>query len=160
MIATCYQIDDALQLTPLPAERAAEECQRAEARIWIDLHTADPGEVEGWLERLGIGQLSRQLCVEARDRSGFYPLKEEIILVLPVLGVSKGSQREVDYLAALCRQNLLLTLHSRPVADLATPAVLEQAKAWLPDMIIRCGASGTGSSFQSKSAAYRSWAYR
>ena len=110
MIVNSFEINDALQLTPLAPEQAAEASQKADARIWLDVQDFEPAELETLLDTLGIGDLSRQLCLEARNRSGFYPLKKEIFLVIPVLADTQ-SRREVDYLALLCRENLLLTLH-------------------------------------------------
>jgi Mg2+ and Co2+ transporter CorA len=85
MIINSFQIDDELQLTPLAPERAAQVVQNKDARVWIDVQTAEPAEIEAWLDTLGIIGLPRRLCLEASDRSGFYPLKKEIFLVIPVL---------------------------------------------------------------------------
>ena len=82
MIASCHQIDDTLKLKPVDPEGAAEACQRPEARIWLDLQDFEPSELEVWLEKLGVRDLSQRLCLEALDRSGFYPLKNEIFLVV------------------------------------------------------------------------------
>jgi magnesium transporter len=135
MIVNSFQINDALQLTPFAPEKAAEAYQRTDARIWLDLQAFEPGELEEWLDTLGITDLSRQLCLEARDRSGFYPLKKEIFLVIPVL-VGTKVPLEVDYLALLCRENLLLTLHRKPVSHLQQTDTFEGADAWLPDRSI------------------------
>ena len=144
MIVNSFQINDALQLTPFAPEKAAEAYQRTDARIWLDLQAFEPGELEEWLDKLGITGLSRQLCLEARDRSGFYPLKKEIFLVIPVL-VGTKVPLEVDYLALLCRENLLLTLHRKPVSHLQQTDTFEGADACL------CGDDG---SVAGVSAAY------
>ena len=49
MIARSVEIDDELRLRPFPTADAADACQRAEARIWVDLEAFEPAELEaGW----------------------------------------------------------------------------------------------------------------
>jgi len=135
MVVNSYQIDEKWQLTPFPPESAAEASQRTDARIWIDFQVFEPGELEAWLEKLGIRGLSRRLCLEARDRPGFYPLKKEIFLVIPVL-TGTEIQREVDYLAFFCRENLLLTLHRKSIFSPQQLDALQESEAWLPERSI------------------------
>jgi len=135
MIASCHQIDDTLKLKPVPAEGAAEECQRPEARIWIDLQDFEPGELEVWLDKLGVRDLSRQLCLEALARSGFYPLKNEIFLVVRIKTKSQNTG-EADHIAFLCRENLLLTLHQKPISRLEKLAMEQASEDWLSERSI------------------------
>jgi magnesium transporter len=137
MIVKSYQINDALQLTPIDAEEVAETSQMTDARIWLDLHAFEPSELEAWLDKLGVKDLSRRLCIEARDRPGFYPLKKEIFLVIPVLAGTEV-QREVDYLAFLCKENLLLTLRSKSILSFSSQHLdtLQESEAWLPERSI------------------------
>jgi Mg2+ and Co2+ transporter CorA len=72
MIVNSFQINDESQLMQLAPERAAEACQIKDSRIWLDVQTAEPGELEKWLDTLGIRGLPRRLCLEASDRSGYY----------------------------------------------------------------------------------------
>jgi len=72
-IVTCLQIDEALHLTPVDPESIVDTCRGADARVWLDLQKFERGELEEWLDRLGFTGLTRQLCLEARDRPGFYP---------------------------------------------------------------------------------------
>jgi len=131
-IVTSVQIDDALHLTPFASERIGQACQDADARIWIDLQGFDTAELETWLDRLAVTGLPRRLCREARDRPGFYPLKREIILVIPVLADVKSSG-DADYLTFVCRENLLLTLHDKPLPQLAD---VEDSESWLTERSI------------------------
>jgi magnesium transporter len=135
MIVNSFHINDALQLTPLAPEQAAEMSQKADARIWLDVQDFGPAELEEWLDTLGVNDLARRLCLEARDRSGFYPLKKEIFLVIPVL-TDTESRREVEYLALLCRENLLLTLHRTSVLSLQNLITLRESDAWLHERSI------------------------
>ena len=97
MIARCRQIDDMLQLTSLDPEKAAEACQRTDARIWLDLEACEPSELEAWLDKLGVRDFSRKLCLEALDRSGFYPFKNEIFLVIRILAKLFNSLRIIPH---------------------------------------------------------------
>jgi magnesium transporter len=132
VIVNCFQINKELKLTPIAAEDAVEACRSSEARIWLDLQAPEPGELEAWLDRLEVRDLSRRLCLESRDRPGFYPLKKEIFLVMPVMSESDVSH-EVDYIAFICKENLLLTLHSRSVLNPQKLDALQGSDAWLPD---------------------------
>ena len=125
MIANSYQIDDTLQLKQLEPDGAADAVQGTDARIWLDLQDFDSAELEAWLDKLGVRDLPRQLCLEALERSGFYPLKNEIFLVIRILPDARDTG-EADHLAFLCRENVLLTLHQKPVSRLHRLA-LEQA---------------------------------
>ncbi len=129
------KINDDLQLTMLDPENAVEMIKSGNERIWLDIQDFSPEELEEWMDKLKITGLSRQLCVETRDRAGFYPLKKEIMMVIPVL-VGARVPLEVDYLAVLCRENLLLTVHNKPVLHLQQSDILEGAEDWLPDRSI------------------------
>ena len=132
MIVNSFQIDDALRLKPVAPERVSETWQTTDARIWLDLQFEDPGELDKWLDRLEVKGLARRLCLEAGDRPGFYPLKNELFLVIPVLAGADAS-REVDNAAFLCRETLLLTLHDKPVLNLRQVAALHETESWLPE---------------------------
>ena len=135
MIINSYQINDGLQLTPMDPEKIPEASQSPEARTWIDVHTAETNEIEAWLDKTGTRNLARRLFLEASDRSGFYPLKKEIFLAIPVLAYTE-IKFDRDYLALLCRENLLLTFHRKPIFNPKELAVLNEADDWLPDSSI------------------------
>jgi len=135
MIASCYQIDDTLKLKPVAPEGAVEACQRPESRIWLDLQDFKPSELEPWLDKLGVKDLSKRLCLEALDRSGFYPLKNEIFLVVRIIHKTQNTG-EADHIAFLCRENLLLTLHQKPVSRLERLAMEQASEDWLSERSI------------------------
>jgi len=135
MIASCYQIDDTLKLIPVAPEGAADACQRPEARIWLDLQDFEPSELEAWLGKLGVRDLSKRLCLEALDRSGFYPLKNEIFWVARIIPEAQNTG-EADHIAFLCRENLLLTLHQKPVSRLERLAMEQASEDWLSERSI------------------------
>jgi magnesium transporter len=132
MVINSFQINETLQLIPLDPEMAAEAHQQKDARIWVDLQGFKSNELGEWLDKLEVTGLSRKLCLEALDRPGFYPLKNEIVLVIPVLSDTELSQ-EADYLVFLCRENLLLTFHKKPVEQFAD---VRDSESWLPERSI------------------------
>lgn len=130
-----YQITDELLLMPFPPERVMEASRDKDARIWIDLMTSDSGELEEWLDRLEVKKLSRRLCLEARGRSAFYPLKDELLLIIPGTSLRGGSE-EADHIVFLCRQNLLLSIHSKPIFSFQKITELQASDSWLPERSI------------------------
>jgi magnesium transporter len=135
MIISSYQLNDGLELTPLAPEDAADACQNKAATVWLDLQGFESAELEAWLSRLKVTSLARRLCLEAQNRTGFYPLRDELLLVVPVL-TDKEGPREADYLVCLCTENLLLTYHGKPVLNPKELAALEESHAWLPQRSI------------------------
>jgi len=137
MIINSFQIDEALQLKPLSLEELPEARTKADARIWVDLQGFEPGEFEDWLDKLEVKGLSRQLCLEARNRAGFYPLKNEILLIIPFLSQANASeQHNVDYIAILCRETLLLTAHRTSILTPQRRAEIQESHEWLADRSI------------------------
>ena len=134
-IVQCLEIDEALHLTPLAPEGVVEACQRADARIWLDIQDFERSELEEWLERLGIIGLTRQLCLDARDRPGFYPLKKDIFFVIPFL-TADSVQPEVENVGIVCRENLLLTVRRAPLAGRGRRDKLQYSEYWLADRSI------------------------
>lgn len=132
MMANSYRLDDTLRLVPLDPDSAAQAVAEDGARIWLDMQDPAPGELEEWLDRLAVSGLARRLCLEAGDHSGFYPLRREILLVFPVLAHTEGP-REVDHVAFLCREGLLLTVHRGPVYGPHRLSELQEAEDWLPE---------------------------
>jgi magnesium transporter len=135
VIVKCLQIDDALHLTPLTSENVVDACLRTDARVWLDLQDFERGELEEWLDKLGFTGLTRQLCLDARDRPGFYPLKKDIFFVIPFL-TADSAQPEVENVGIVCRENLLLTVHRGPLAGRGRRDKLQYSEYWLADRSI------------------------
>ena len=131
MIARCYQIDASLKLKQVEPDQLQELLNASGSRLWIDLEGDSLEGLAAWLERLGVGGLSRHLCLEARDRSGFYPLKQELLLVLPVLATSGNLKVEQDFFAVICRETFLLTHHGKPKAGKDIATLLNESDDWL-----------------------------
>ena len=127
-----YQIDADRHLVPIDPEQAVERSQEPGSLLWLDVEGSDRSDRAVWLDRLGVGGLARRLCLEFGDRPGLYPLKDEIVLVIPVLSEASG-EPEVQHLTCLCRQGLLLTLHERELATDDRLAEIAYADAWLAE---------------------------
>jgi len=136
MIVNCVQINEQLQLVPVPPEKAVDVSASENTKVWLDLIDPSPAELEQWLDRLKIEDLARRLCIEARDRPGFYPLKRELFLVLPILikNVDSHSEdsHEVNYITFICRENLLFSMHRKVILDSKQKSVLELSDSWIP----------------------------
>lgn len=135
MTVNCLQITEKLQLKPFPPEKAAEACRRGETKLWLDIEDLTAGEIETWLERFSVSELSKRLCREGHSRSGFYPLQTEIFLVMPFYA-EEAASTEVAYVTFICIENMLVTLHDRSVMNLQNSFVLHESTAWLPDRSI------------------------
>ena len=135
MTACIFEIDETRRLVPCPPERAATEGGIEGKKLWIDLTDPDPAELADWLDRIGVGDLTRRLCVEARHRPGFLPLTDEIYLVIPVL-IESPDSGEVDHVAMLARENVLLTVHRKSIVGSGELASLEQSQSWLSEASI------------------------
>jgi magnesium transporter len=135
VIVTSFQIDDALKLVPSDPQRVAEAHRDPDARIWLDLQAPEAGELDDWLDRLQLSELPRRLCLEERDHPGFYPLREEIVLVMPVMSETEDT-RDVEHVAFLCREDLLLTVHQRSLLSPKELAAVHMSETWLPERSI------------------------
>ena len=131
----CFEINDALQLVALAPERAPEACQAADARVWVDLHSEESGQVEEWLDALRVGGLPRQLLLDAHDHPGFYPLKEALFFVIPMVP-GTPEPTDADQLAIFCRESLLLTVHGHSYLDPRHLDTIGDAESWLPERSI------------------------
>jgi magnesium transporter len=131
----CYQISDQKDLIPLDYERAAEVARNRGAGVWLNLRAFENEELAEVLDKFEIKDLPRRLCLEARDRPGFYPLNQLIFMVLPIQ-VESEDHDGLEYVALLYRRDLLLTLQSSPARRLQYIAVPQESAGWLPNETI------------------------
>jgi len=132
MIVNCFQIKNERQLIPCDYESAVEACRAPDTLVWMDMQGFDKVELEEKLDRLEIHGLARRLCLEARDRHGFFPMSNLVFLVVPVLATAEDFHR-VEHIAFLSRKNLLLTLRDTRAAGLQNTITLQESADWLPD---------------------------
>ena len=132
MIVNCFQISDELQLTPYDYENGVKAARNPDTCIWFDIQGFETGELEEKLVMLEVKGLARRLCLEARDRPGFYPMRKLTFLVIPVLAAS-GDFHGVEHVAFLVRENLLLTLRDTRATSLQSTITPQESADWLPD---------------------------
>jgi len=132
MHANCYRISEDLKLVPCDYESAVSAIHDPAARTWIDLQGFAAGELEKELDKLDIEGMSRRMCLESRECPGFYPMQGLTFLVVPVQGVA-GSLREVEYVAFIHRERVLITLRDARAAPLQRTVTVQESSGWLPD---------------------------
>lgn len=130
MKPSCFQIGNERQIIPCDYEKAVELARAPDAKVWIDVQGIETTELEGLLQRLEVKDLARRLCLDARERSGFYPLNAYIFLVIPV---KAATERNVEYIAILCRKNFFLTLRAKREDHVQQITSLDEASDWLRD---------------------------
>jgi len=135
MIVECYEFDESLQAKPVDAERIVAACMDTARTTRLDVEAASPQELDEWLDQPGLTGLTRQLCRDANDRPGFYPLRTDIIAVFPLLVESKP-RFVVDYISVVCRENLLITLHAKPTTILQLTEALASTGDWLTEVSV------------------------
>ncbi len=129
MKANCFQIGNERQLTPCDYDQAIELARNPEAKVWIDVQGIETIELEGLLDKLEVKDLARRLCLNGRERSGFYPLNAYIFLVIPVKAVTE----HVEYVAILCRKNFFLTLRAVRENRIQQITSFDESSDWLQD---------------------------
>jgi magnesium transporter len=130
MKAKCFQIGSDRQLITCDYAQAIELTRNPDAKIWIDVQGIKTDELEGLLDKLEVKDLARRLCIDARDRSGFYPLNASIFLVIPV---KAATARNVEYISILCRKNFFLTLRAERDTRIQNITHFDEASDWLQD---------------------------
>jgi magnesium transporter len=132
MILNCFQTSDELRLTACDYESAVEATRNPEVNTWVDVQGFQTNELIEVLDQFEVQDLARWLCLEARDRPGFYPLKTLIFMVIP-LQSALGDVHEVEYMALLCRKNFLLTLHNTRLTRIQRITASQDQIDWLPN---------------------------
>lgn len=130
MKAKCFQIGNQRHLIPCDYNQAVEFTRNPDSKIWIDVQGIATDELEELLDKLEVKDLARRLCIDARDRSGFYPLNASIFLVIPVKG---AVARHVEYVTILCRKNFFLTLRDERDTRIQNITTFDEASDWLQD---------------------------
>ncbi len=141
MKVDCFHISDDRQLVPCNYETAVKATRAPDSRVWLDINGADAGELELVLDQLDVMRLPRRLCLEARGRPGFYPMKTVTFMVIPVQAQAEDP-RNIDYVALLFRPDVLLTLRDAPVPRQERDNLIQESTAWLPDSSIAGLVSG------------------
>lgn len=144
MMVKSFFLSESRELKPLDPQNIEEMCHASDGRVWVDLEYSGVNELEEWLGRLGVKGLMRKFCIEARDRSGLYPLKNELLLVIPVriYANDNDAAEAVDHVGLFFRENLLLTFHRKSILDEERMAGLQELDDWFPARSIAALVSG------------------
>jgi magnesium transporter len=144
MMVKSFFLSESRELKPLDPQSIEEMCRASDARVWVDLQYSGLTGLEEWLGRLGVKGLMRKICIEARDRSGLYPLKNELLLVIPVRNYANDTDASeaVDHIGIYFRENLLLTFHRKSILDEERMARLQELDDWFPARSIAALVSG------------------
>ncbi len=132
MVVNCYQISDTLQLKPCEYDSAVKALQKQDTHIWIDIQGAERAELEENMDMLGVQGLARKLCLQAKDRPGFYPTSNLTFLILPILSTAENSS-VIEHVSFLARKNLLLTLRGVNATQFQDTIHSQSSAEWLPD---------------------------
>ena len=135
MIQSAFEIDADRQLQSLALDRVVKASREKNGRVWLDVQGASPAETEAWLDKFNITGLAKRICLDSGDRSGFYPLPKEMILVTPVQR-GKGLSDGPDHVVFYCREELMITFHGQFEDGAVDHATVEYSADWLPDRTI------------------------
>jgi len=131
MNINCLEIDEQLNLKPYPADLAVAAAKNGEAIIWLSLGDCQAEEdIEKWLDELSVSALSRHLLTTPHNRSGFYPLKKELLFITPYVPLASDSS-EVVFVPFLCMKNILITLHPKAFYQSQHSDLLSESASWL-----------------------------
>jgi len=119
MVINSYRIIDDPHKALEPCEDFLEPWKRGEGgSYWVDVHSYGADELEIWLGNLHVSSLAIERCLDTGQATRFFPLHEheEVFFEFPVYPTDGAS--EPVHLSFLCIPNLVVTLHSRPLASL------------------------------------------
>jgi len=128
----CFKIDNDLQLVQCDYKSTIDNLKELTSSIWIDIVGFDNEHLNNELGNIDLNGLAKKLCLEARNRQGFYPMNKLTFLVLPVLA-SSGDYHEVEHIAFLIRENYLLTLRDTKATRLQSTITTNDSNEWLPE---------------------------
>lgn len=131
MNINCLEIDEQLNLRPYPADLAVAAAKNGDTAVWLNLGDCQAEEDIGkWLDDLSVSALSRHLLTTPHNRSGFYPLKNELLFVTPYIPITPDSS-EIVFVSFLCMKNILITLHPKSFSKLHHSDLLPESTTWL-----------------------------
>jgi magnesium transporter len=119
MVINGYRIIDDSHKALEPCEDFLEPWKRGEGgSYWVDVHSYGADELEVWLGNLHVSPLAIERCLEAGHATWIFPLNEheEAFFKFPIYSTDGAS--ELLHLSFLCIPNLVVTLHSGPLASL------------------------------------------
>ena len=70
MKVNSFQLDESSHLKRIPVETFQYEQSGGEGCFWVDLEFDEKEGCAEWLDRLGVEDFARRLCLEAWNRPG------------------------------------------------------------------------------------------
>jgi magnesium transporter len=111
-----WKLDDKMGLVSVDPDLAVDAWRGKEASFWADVEAFEPGDLDAWLQEIGLSQSARECCLGAGEMSRIVPLKEAVFFEFPVH--AGGSESEPTELGFLCLAGLVITLHQGAVSQL------------------------------------------
>lgn len=112
----CFRITDNGTLERDDAATCLRHWRDGGGRYWIDIEDSAPEERVRYLSVLSLSPLALHCCRDLGKHTRVVPLRDEVFLEFSVFSGGAYSQRR--FLAFLCLNNLLVTLHDAPIANL------------------------------------------
>lgn len=116
MIIDTYSIIDDSDKALERADEFLKPWQQGKGSYWVDIHSYRTDELEVWLDNLNLSALAMKCCLDSGQGPQFIPLHGEVVFEFPVY--AKDVASELVLLSFLCMENLVVTLHSAPLASL------------------------------------------
>lgn len=115
MIINSFRITGDSKKPLEPSEDFLKAWQKGEGSYWVDIHSYETDELMEWLGNLNLSDLAMRGCREAGQSARVVPLKEEVFCEFPIYS---GTASDIIHLSLVCRQNLVITMHSAPTPSL------------------------------------------
>lgn len=122
MKASSFELTESGQLTTVKAADARGRWRAGDGAFWIDVKECSKGELEAMLDELDLGDLLKRRLLRVGYGTSIVALQDATFAEWAVFADEACSRRA--HVAALCLQNLLITLQSEPIE---APAEAQQS---------------------------------
>lgn len=131
-------INEASVLVPLEPTDISRFIREESVSVWVDLQYTESTQIEECLDLLNIKGLVRRLCLQGMDRAGYYPFKNDALMVLPVMidADDPDVPTELDHLAIYFTDSLVFTIHQKPILDADLVSTLQESDDWIPEFTL------------------------
>ncbi len=120
MDAASLELTKSGHLTAIETADAMQRWRAGDGTFWIDLKECSPSDLEATLDTLGVGGLLKRRILRAGKGTSIIASRDTAFFEWAVFADEACSRRA--HVAALCLENLLVTLQSEPIeAPVGTP---------------------------------------
>jgi magnesium transporter len=127
-----WKLDDKMGLVSVDPDAAVEAWTGNEASFWADVKGYELGELDAWLQEMGLSRSARECCLGAGGMSRIVPLEEAVFFEFPVH--AGGAESEPVELGFLCLTGLVITLHRGSISPLERVAEMMKPGADRPEV--------------------------